>query len=496
MTPARILVVEDDRVVARDIQQQLTRIGHVVVGTTARGEDALQLALGTQPEIVLMDIRLEGSTDGIEAAQQIRENCHIPVVFLTAYADDETVRRASITEPFGYILKPFEDLQLRTVIEMALYKHAAERRLRESERRYVATLSSIGDAVIATDDKAKITFMNPVAEQLTGWSLQEALAQPLSVVFRIVNEETRETVEDPAAKVLRLGVIVGLANHTILLARDGRELPIDDSGSPIVDDDGRVSGTVLVFRDITERRDSEEALRKAQEGLARMARLTTLGELTVSIAHEVSQPLMAIVTNAAACVRWLADEGLDLREARLAAERIVRDGHRAGDVIASIRALTRKSSVDMMQLDVNQVIVDVLDLLRAELRQNEVLLEVDLAAGVDPILGDRVQLQQVILNLVMNGIEAMGEVPQRPRLLRVMSRGDESGRLLIGVADTGRGLEPSQSEQVFEAFYTTKPEGIGLGLSICRSIVEAHGGRLWAAPNNPRGSTFWFSLPT
>src|SRR6185369_6097463 len=172
MTPARILVVEDDRVVARDIQQQLTRIGHVVVGTTARGEDAPQLALGTQPEIVLMDIRLEGSTDGIEAAQQIRENCHIPVVFLTAYADDETVRRASITEPFGYILKPFEDLQLRTVIEMALYKHAAERRLRESERRYVATLSSIGDAVIATDDMAKITFMNPIAERLTGWPME------------------------------------------------------------------------------------------------------------------------------------------------------------------------------------------------------------------------------------------------------------------------------------------------------------------------------------
>src|SRR5258708_4312572 len=209
MTPARILIVEDDRVVARDIQQQLSRIGHAVVGTTARGEDALQLALNTQPELVLMDVRLEGAVDGIDAAQQVREHCHIPVVFLTAYADDETVQRASATEPFGYLLKPFEDSQLRTVIEMALYKHAAQRKLRESARRFVATLSSIGDAVIATDDRAQVTFMNPVAEALTGWSQAQAAGRPLAEVFRIVNEETRRPVEDPAAKVLRLGTVIG-----------------------------------------------------------------------------------------------------------------------------------------------------------------------------------------------------------------------------------------------------------------------------------------------
>lgn len=149
-------------------------------------------------------------------------------MFLTAYADDETVRRASRTEPFGYLLKPFEDVQLRTVIEMALYKHAAERRLRDSERRYVATLSSIGDAVIATDAATRITFMNPVAESLTGWTRQEAVGRALKDVFVIVNEDTREPVEDPAEKVLRLGTIVGLANHTVLIARDGREMPIDD----------------------------------------------------------------------------------------------------------------------------------------------------------------------------------------------------------------------------------------------------------------------------
>src|SRR5262249_45442757 len=245
MTPSRILIVEDDRIVARDIQEQLSRMGHTVVGITPRGDDVLPLTLQLQPNLVLMDIRLEGEIDGIDAAQQIRERCRIPIIYLTAYADDETLRRAGITEPFGYLLKPFEDSQLRTTIEMALYKHAAERKLRESERRYAVTLSSIGDAVIATDEELRVTFMNPVAEALTGWSRRDAVGRSLSEVFRIINEDTRKAVDNPAAKVLRSGLMVGLANHTILLSRNGREKPIDDCGSPIIDDHGEISGVVL-----------------------------------------------------------------------------------------------------------------------------------------------------------------------------------------------------------------------------------------------------------
>jgi len=259
MTPAKILIVEDDLIVARDIAQQLSRIGHVVVGTTARGEDAVRLALDTLPDLVLMDIRLDGDMDGIEAAQGIRDRAQVPVVYLTAYADDQTLHRARLTEPFGYILKPFEDSQLRTAIEMALYKHLAEKKLRQSERRYAVTLASIGDAVIATDERARVTFMNSVAESLTGFSQAEALALPLVDVFRIFNEQTGERAEDPAAKVLRLGTVVGLANHTVLRSRDGREIAIDDSGSPIVDDSGAIIGVVLVFRDVTQRRLAENA---------------------------------------------------------------------------------------------------------------------------------------------------------------------------------------------------------------------------------------------
>ena len=259
MTPARILVVEDDRVVARDIVQQMSRAGHTVVGFTARGEDALPLAADTAPDLVLMDVRLEGELDGIDTARLLREQFNLPVVFLTAYADEDTIRRATMTEPFGYVLKPFDDTQLRTVVEMALYKHGAERRLRESEQRYAVTLSSIGDAVIATDRDSHIDFMNPVAERLTGWTRDEAIGQPLADVFRVISETTREPVRDPVSAVLSAGTLVGLANHTLLLARDGREIAIDDSGSPIIDERGEIRGVVLVFRDVTQRRQAEEA---------------------------------------------------------------------------------------------------------------------------------------------------------------------------------------------------------------------------------------------
>jgi two-component system sensor histidine kinase/response regulator len=278
---AKILVVEDDFVVSRDLQQQLARLGHVVVGATARGEDAVVLARDVGPDLVLMDIRLAGALDGIDAAQQIRQGSQVPVIYLTAYADDQTLRRAAVTEPFGYLLKPFEDSQLRTAIELALYKHGAERRLRESERRFAITLSSIGDAVIATDDQLRITFVNAVAEALTGWAAAAAMGRPLGEVVRIVHEQTGGYVEDAAARVLRLGAAAGAAAsvHGALVARDGRRVPIDDVGAPIVDERGHITGVVLVFRDMTQRRRAEEAeaLREVNARISAAVRGSSIG---------------------------------------------------------------------------------------------------------------------------------------------------------------------------------------------------------------------------
>jgi PAS domain S-box-containing protein len=243
------------------------------------------------------------------------------------------------------------------------------------------------------------------------------------------------------------------------------------------------------------RKEAEDALRDAQADLARVTRMTTMGELVASIAHEVNQPLMAIVTNAETCLSWLASDPPQLDEARKAAGRIVRDGHRAGDIIKTIRALARKSRPEMTDLDLNDVIAEVLVLTRGELRRHDVSLETELSGGLEPVMGDRIQVQQVLLNLVMNGIEAMNAIMDRPRVLRVSSQIDGPGSVLIAVTDTGTGFDPTKVDRIFDAFFTTKPEGMGMGLSICRSIVEAHGGRLWASPNPPHGSVFQFTMP-
>jgi len=244
-----------------------------------------------------------------------------------------------------------------------------------------------------------------------------------------------------------------------------------------------------------ERMRAEEALRNAHADLARVARLTTMGELAASIAHEVNQPLMAVVTNADTCSRWLVQDPPDLDEARQAAERTVNAGHRAADIIRTIRTLARKSTPEVTRFDINSAITDVLALTRGELQRYDILLETELSAGLEPVTGDRGQMQQVVLNLVVNGIEAMTASARRPRVLRVSSRMAGPGDVSIVVADTGTGLDTAEVDHIFDAFFTTKPEGMGMGLSICRSIVEAHGGRLWASPSSPRGSVFHFTLP-
>jgi two-component system cell cycle sensor histidine kinase/response regulator CckA len=254
MNETTIFIVEDEAIVAENLTSKLEQLGYAVAGIATRGEEAVEMALHLKPQLILMDIQLEGDLDGITAAEMIRQRYDMPVIFLTAHSDPATLARAKITGPFGYILKPFELRDLATQIELAFSKHRAEQELRAQREWLRVTLNSIGDAVIATDDQGRITFMNPVAESLTGWSVAEATGKPLQAIFRIVNEHTRATLEDPVGKVLQSGRVVGLANHTVLLQRDGRGVPIDDSGAPILDVQGRIQGVVLVFRDISERR--------------------------------------------------------------------------------------------------------------------------------------------------------------------------------------------------------------------------------------------------
>jgi len=295
MAKAEILIVEDDGVVARDIQNKLKNLGFRAPTMVPSGEEAIEKVKGHKPDLVLMDIMLQGEMNGAVAAEQIRSQFDIPVVYLTTYADENVLEREKVTEPFGYIIKPFEDRELNAAVEMALYTHKLEKKLKESEEWLSTTLNSIGDAVIATDKEGHVTFMNPVAESLTGWQQEEAKGKPLQDVFNIINEDTREEVENPVVKVLRDGMVVGLANHTVLITKEGKEIPIDDSGAPIKDETGNISGVVLIFRDIRERREAEEVLFQSEKRYRTLVEAASLSGQGIVIFQDTDEMEFACV---------------------------------------------------------------------------------------------------------------------------------------------------------------------------------------------------------
>ncbi|HWT81654.1 MAG TPA: ATP-binding protein, partial [Candidatus Methylomirabilis sp.] len=284
--------------------------------------------------------------------------------------------------------------------------------------------------------------------------------------------------------------------HRIVLP-DGTVKHIHAIGRPLLD-----AGEVVEYAgtsiDVTERKRAEEErqrLRQLEADLAHINRVNMLGELAASIAHEVKQPLSGVVSNASAGLRWLAGEAPDLEEAREGLRRIVRDGKRAGEVIDRIRALTKRTATPREKLDLNENIRDVLALIGDEAKRRRVMIRTRFAEDLSPVLGDRVQLQQVVLNLVMNGIEAMSSVGERARELAITTRNIDADQVQASVEDSGIGIDPEKRDQIFDSFYTTKPGGMGMGLSISRSILEVHGGRLWATAKDGAGTLFHFTLP-
>ena len=264
-------------------------------------------------------------------------------------------------------------------------------------------------------------------------------------------------------------------------------------GGTLFEERGNDEGVDFVL-DLTDQKRAEESLRKTQSELAHVTRVMTMGELAASIAHEVNQPLAAIVANGSACLRWLMGDSPNLGEARETAQRIIRDGKRASDIISRIRGLVRKTDPEKTPLDINQAVREVINLTQSEAVGKGVALRTELASELPFVLGDRVQLQQVILNLVMNGIEAMNPVKDRPREMLIRSSEHESDKVLVAVQDSGVGIDAQHLEKIFDTFYTTKSQGMGMGLAISRSIVQNHGGQLWAVPNDGLGATFQFTL--
>ena len=260
----QILVVEDEIIIAEDLQKKLKKLGYYVPVVVSSGEEAIEKVKENDPDLIIMDIVIHGKIDGIETVEKIHSFSDVPVIYLTAYADENTLQRAKITEPFGYILKPFKERELLIILEMALYRHKMEKKLRESEKRLAesekwltAAIKSIGDAVIATDMGGSIKIMNPLAEALTGWKQEDASGKPLSAIFNVVSQKDNIIADDPVAKVIREGNFYGLSEETILITKDKFEIPVDIIGSPITNESTEVIGIVLVFYDILERKHME-----------------------------------------------------------------------------------------------------------------------------------------------------------------------------------------------------------------------------------------------
>jgi PAS domain S-box-containing protein len=392
------------------------------------------------------------------------------------------IRNVPLRDELGNIVKWYGtavDIEDRKRIEEAL---------RQSEEQWRDVFENNPTMYFMVNAAGTVTAVNPFGAEQLGYSVDELVGQP---VLNVYPDSDREAVRRNVALCFEQ---LGRAKtwEARKVRKDGTVLRARETAKAVL----RANGPVLLIacEDITEQRRAAEALRQAQADLAHVNRVTTMGELTASLAHEINQPIAAAVTNANTCLRWLARDHPDLEEARAAATRAVRDGRRAGEIISRIRMLFKKGAPERELVDVNEVIREMIVLLRSEAIRYNISVRTELAADLPQVMADHVQLQQVVMNLMINGIEAMKDV-DGTRELTIHSHRAENEQLLVSVSDTGVGLPPQHVDQIFNAFFTTKPHGTGMGLRISRSVIESHGGRLWAADNSSSGASFYFTLP-
>ena len=363
--------------------------------------------------------------------------------------------------------------------------------LRESEAHWKEVFEHNPVMYFVVDADGTVLSVNGFGAAQLGYSVDDLVGQSVLSVFF---EEDRAFVRKNLAQCVGNP---GQANgwEVRKIRKDGTVLWVRENAKAVRQAENQLI-VLVACEDITERKRAEDALNLARVELARVTRVTAMGELTAAIAHEVSQPLTGLVSSGNACLRWLGGDPPNLEAARRAVERMVNDGRRAGEVIRRLRAMARKSAPRRDRLSINDVIREVIALIGGEVRRHDITLRTELAPDLPRVPADRIQLQQVLLNLIVNAMEAMSRPDHRHRELSITSTRDGADRVLVAVRDSGPGLDRASPDQLFEAFYTTKADGMGMGLAISRTIIEAHRGRLWATPNLPSGAEFRFTLPT
>lgn len=498
MSKANILIVEDELLVAKDIQNRLNKFGYDIAAIVSSGIDAIQKAVEKSPDLVLMDIRLKGDIDGIEAAQHIYNNLNIPIIYLTANADDSTLERAKATEPFGYILKPFKEKELKTTIEITLTKHQIERKLKQSERWLSTVLKSIGDAVITSDAIGTITFMNPVAEHLTGWRQEEAFGKDATEVFKITHEQTGQKIDSPIVQALANGITVGIPEQAVLVTKTGTTIPIDDSAAPIRDDQGNITGAVLVFRDITDRKQAQEARQKQIEQERLVAQLEKLNQLKDDFLSTVSHELRTPIANMKMAIQMLS-VAPNAERSRRYLEILQTECTRETELINDLLDLQRLETASYPTLlaeaiDLNGCLSKIIESFRTRSEQRQLCLQTNVHSPLLPLVSDRASLERIIAELLNNACKytsAGGEiflcVHQEPGQVkqRAIANAFEPAKLgditvtktVFSVRNRAE-IPADQLPRIFEKFYRVprgdrwQQGGTGLGLALVQKLVE------------------------
>jgi two-component system, cell cycle sensor histidine kinase and response regulator CckA len=483
----QILVVEDESLIAADLQKRLEKMGYSATAVAHSGEEALGCARKTPFDLVLMDIRLKGPMDGIAAANRLKQELQTPVVYITAHADHETLERAKLTEPCGYVIKPVADASLRSAVQIGLYKGEMERRLRTSEGWLATTLGSIGDGIIACDNSGEIAFMNRVAERLTGWESAAAKGKRLMDVLGLYEESSAQPAKNPVYDLLP-------GEHRVysLASRTGAENAVEigcvENGSQ---DDPL--GSVLVLRDVGPRRELESRLLQSQ-------RMESVAGLAGGLAHDFNNLLMIMMGNAdELCTRLTAEEQ------RLAAD-IKQSASIASSITQQLLILSRRDAARTEVLNLNEVISEFQPLISHTLGRARTLIT-DSGSPAAFVSGDRSRLKQMLLNLALNARDAVpagGELRISTEAIEIgtgtpQSRQYRPGRYArLRVADNGKGMDKETLARIFEPFFTTKStvEGRGLGLAIVHSIVAQSGGYITATSELGRGTSFEILLPS
>ncbi|MGA7937933.1 MAG: ATP-binding protein [Kovacikia sp.] len=514
----QILVVEDEIVIARDIEGCLENLGYSVMDIVASGAEAISRASELRPDLVLMDIRLEGELDGIQAAEQIWGCFQIPIIYVTGFSDKTTLERAKMTQPFGYILKPVEEQELYVAIETALQQFHVNRTIQVREQWLSNILRDLGDGVIVVDARQNVRFLNVIATALTGWTQEEAVGKDLSEVFPIVHAITREPLPNPAIAALETGQLNYLDSHTLLISKDGAAIPISDSGAPLRDESGSITGSVLVFRDVTQRRlaeEREQALNRAQQLEVQMRELEKLNEFKDDFLSTVSHELRTPLANMKMAIQMLEvvlnQRGLlsdsDPESARTA---------RYFDILRNqcSQELTLVNDLlNIQHLNANTYVLTpsiielqtwipyVLESFQGRVQNSQQQLQIHLASHLQPIVSDEPSLLRILSELLNNACKytpvggtitvAASFVTETDERYRIQEQEtvNSSSRVhfpsfWLSVSNTGVELLPEEWSRIFDPFYRIPHSdfrnqgGTGLGLALARKLIDHLGGSI------------------